>query len=330
MSTSGATLLLVVVSGRFLLPRPREATNDPPQHTEEQPPVRLADEYHGKPDASSLKHEGQSAFVRLATDVHVLGHAWAAGGRAAERVDVALVIPGRVSKAVAVIGERVWTQGVGGLHATSPRPFVSIPLVYERAFGGAEPGEEEVRAYEPRNPVGRGFFRSASQALYQPLPSLEDPRHLIHGIGDRPAPVGFGPIARSWEPRRGFGGTYDQKWIEEHAPNWPADFDLRFFQAAPPDLSLAPHLVGGEAVGLTGFSPDGDIQFVLPRHRVLLKTYFRRHTQRRLMTLDALTIEPDEGTFTLTWRAAVPLPEGMFEHESSVVRLLEPWEESPR
>lgn len=329
MSLTGATLLLVVVSGRFALPRPGIATNDPPQPTEEQPPVRLADEYHGKPDASSLKHEGQSAFVRLATDVHVLGQAWAPRGRATDRVDAALVIPGRVSKTIAVFGERVWTQGVGGLGVTSARPFVSMPLVYERAFGGAEPGEAEGRAYEPRNPVGRGFFLSTLQALYQPLPNLEDPRHLIHHVGDRPAPMGFGPIARSWEPRRGYGGTYDQKWIDEHAPNWPPDFDLRFFQAAPPDLALAPHLVGGEPVGLSGFAPDGDLRFVLPRHRVLLKSYFRKRTLRRLMALDSLSIEPDEGTFTMTWRAALPLPEGMFEHESSIVRLLEPWEDSP-
>ena len=63
---------------------------------------------------------------------------------------------------------------------------------------------------------------------------------------------------------------------------------------------------------------------------MLLKSYFKRRTLRRLMTLDALLIEPEEGTFTMTWRASVPLPEGMFEHESSIVRLLEPWEDSPR
>ncbi len=329
MSLTGMTLLLVVVSGRFVLPRPGASGNDSAHTTDEQPPVRVVDEYYGKPEASSLRYEGQSAFTRLATDVHVLGQAWALKGHATTRVDVALVIPNRVTKQAAVFGERVWSQGVGGLSTTSPRPFVSMPLVYERAFGGAEPGEADVRPYEPRNPVGRGFFRNASQALYQPLPNIEDPRNLIASIGDRPAPVGFGPIARSWEPRRGYAGTYDQQWIDTHAPNWPSDFDLRFFQAAPPDLALSPRLEGGEHVGLTGVCPDGDLQFVLPRHRVLLKSYFKRRTMRRLMTLDALLIEPDEGTFTLTWRAAVVLPDGMFEHEHSIVRLLEPWEDSP-
>jgi hypothetical protein len=319
--------LLVVVSARFELPRPGTSMQTPPKLIE-QKPVRLADEYNGEPDASSLRYEGQSAFDRPATDVLLLGQAWAPGGRAEKRVDVALVIANR-RKTVAVIGERVWSQGVGALVATSPRAFVSMPLVYERAFGGAEPGDGP-RSFEPRNPVGRGFYRNAAQALYQPLPNLEDPRDLITSFSDRPAPMGFGPIARSWQPRLGYGGTYDQAWLEENAPNWPADFDLRFFQAAPPDLAISPHLVGGEPVGLSGVSPDGDIHFVLPMVRLLLKSYFRRRIERKLMRLDCVEIEPDEGVFTMTWRHAMTLPDGMFDHELSVVRALEPWEAPPR
>ncbi len=331
MSASGANLLLVVVSGRFQLPRPGRSHTEPPSPSEEQKPVQLADVYHGEPDASSLRYEGQSAFVRLGTDVHLLGQAWAPGGRATTRVDVALVIPQRVSRTVAVFGERVWSQSLATLSPTAPRPFLSMPLVYERAFGGAEPvtTPDAPRDFEPRNPVGRGFFTRAAQALYQPLPNLEDPRDLIRGPGDRPAPMGFGPVARSWQPRLGYAGTYDQAWIEDLAPNWPPDFDLRFFQAAPPDLVVTPHLQGGEPVGVSGVAPDGDLRFVLPSVRVLLKSYFRKGPVRRRMKLDCVQIEPDLGVFTMTWRAALPLPNGMFDHETSIVRLLEPWEESP-
>jgi hypothetical protein len=48
------------------------------------------------------------------------------------------------------------------------------------------------------------------------------------------------------------------------------------------------------------------------------------------MVIDSLVIEPDEGVFTITWRASFALPKGMFEHQYSVVRLLEPWEDAPR
>lgn len=330
MAPDGTNLLLVVVSGRFNLPPAGRASATPPRPCEEQKPVQLADVHHGPPDASSLRHEGQSAPLRLATDVLLLGRAWAPRGVAAKRVDVGLAVAPHFTKTVAVFGERVFTQGVGAIVPTSPRPFLSMPLVYERAFGGAEPGDRTPRDYEPRNPVGRGFFRAAADALNQPVANIEDPRNLIRSAGDRPVPMGFGPIARSWQPRVGFAGTYDQKWIEELAPNWPPDFDPRFFQAAPPDQQAQGYLRGGERVALTGVAPNGDIQFEVPRERLLLKGYFHGRVERKLMVLDSLLIEPDDGAFTLTWRASFPLPKGMFDHEHSTVRALEPWEDSPR
>jgi hypothetical protein len=330
MAPDGSDLLLVVVSGRFGLPPAGRVASAPPKPSEDQKSVRLVDEYHGEPDASSLRHEGQSAPYRYATDVLLLGQAWAPRGVPAKRVDVGLAVSPGFVKTIAVFGERVYTQGVGVVVPGAPRPFVSMPLVYERAFGGAEPGDGTPRKFEPRNPVGRGFFPASSDALYQPVPNLEDPHDLLRSAGHRPTPMAFGPIARSWQPRVRFAGTYDKRWLEELMPNWPPDFDARFFQAAPLDQQIAGHLKGGERVALTGVSPEGDLSFEIPRLRVLLKGYFRGRVERRLMALDALVIEPDEGVFTVTWRSAFGLPKGMFDHEYSVVRLLEPWEEGPR
>ncbi|MEZ4302573.1 MAG: DUF2169 domain-containing protein [Polyangiaceae bacterium] len=330
MAPDGADLLLVVVSGRFDLPPAGRARPEDLRPSTEQPPVLLHDEYHGPPEASSLRYEGQSAPQRLATDVVLLGHAWAPRGVPDKRVDVTLAVARAFTKSVAVFGERVFTQGVGVIVPSAPRPFVSMPLVYERAFGGAEPGDQAPREFEPKNPVGRGFFRSASQALDQPVPNLEDPRRLLRTATDRPAPAGFGPIARSWQPRVGFGGTYDQRWIEERAPAWPPDFDPRFFNAAPPDQQVRGHLRGGEHVAVGGAHPDGDLHFEVPRDRLLLKGYFRGRVERKLLTLDSLVIEPDERALTVTWRGTFALPRGMTEHERCVVRPLEPWEDAPR
>ncbi|MFO0615812.1 MAG: DUF2169 domain-containing protein [Polyangiaceae bacterium] len=327
-TTDGTEALVMVVSGRFQLPRAGGDAAARIQPSDEQKPVRVADEYEDDPATSSLKYEGQSAVTRPGTDVAIRGQAWTPGGRADKRVDVAIVI-GPIKKTVAVFGERVWTQGAVGLTPTSPKPFVTMPLVWERAFGGADPGDG-VRGYEPRNPVGRGFFSRSSDALYQPLPNLEDPRELISSLGDRPTPACFAPIARSWEPRKSYGGTYDAQWLEEIAPNWPRDFDTRFFQSAPPGLVATPHLRGDEAVGLSGVSPGGDVRFSLPGLRLQLKSYLRSGPVRRLMALDSVLIEPEEGAITLTWRATLALPEGTFEHEFSVVRVLAPWEAGPR
>ncbi len=329
LAPDGTDLLLVVVSGRFQLPPAGRGRPEPPRPAEEQKPVLLHDVYYGEPQASSLRYEGQAVPTRPATDVHLLGHAWAPKGVAVKRVDVAMVIPPFLSKTVAVFGERVFTQSIGTVTTTSPRPFVSIPLVWERAFGGAEPGDQEPRAFEPRNPVGRGFFTSASDALNQPVANLEDPQNLIGTYNDRPTPMGFGPIARNWQPRLGHAGTYDQRWANERAPNWPVDFDSRFFQAAPPDMQVRPHLRGGEQVSMRGVAPDGDLHFELPKDRLLIKNYFRHHAERSLLIIDSLTIEPDDGTFTVTWRGSFPLPRGILEHDYAVIRALEPWEDAP-
>jgi hypothetical protein len=330
MAPDGTDLLLVVVSGRFDLPPAGRPRLGPPKPSAEQKPVLLHDEYNGEPDASSLRREGHSAPLRLATDVTMVGQAWAPKGAATKRVDVALVIPQRVSKTIAVFGERVYTQSIGAVVPTSPRPFTSMPLVWERAFGGAEPGDHQPRDFEPRNPVGRGFFKSAAQALNQPVPNLEDPAHLIQTSADRPTPMGFGPIARSWHPRVRFGGTYDRRWVEELAPAWPPDFDPRFFNSAPLDQQLRPHLQGGEPVAVSGVAPDGDLHFSLPSDRLVCKAYFLHRVERKPLPIDSLAIEPEDGTFTVTWRGNFALPRGMFEHLYTVVRPLEPWEEMPR
>jgi len=330
MSKEGVDLLMVVVSGRFSLPRPGARSEEPCPPTDEQPPVRLADEYRGEPDRSSLRYEGQSAPGRLATDVVLEGHAWAPRATATTRVDVTLTVHQRFQKTVAVIGEREYGMGVGVAAPGAPQAFVKMPLVWERAFGGAEEGDATPRAFEPRNPVGRGFFGSVIRAIGAPAPNLEDPADLVATHLSRPRPMGFGPVARHWQPRLGFAGTYDQRWIEELAPNWPPDFDRRFFQSAPADQQVTPHLEGGEWVGVSGVSPEGPIRFRVPADRIVLKSYFRDGPKRKRMTIDQLLIEPDEGTFTVTWRALFPLSTSMFEHQYSIVRPLEKWEDAPR
>ena len=72
---------------------------------------------------------------------------------------------GDSKKLVAVLGDRVWR----GSNPTPPQPFVSIPLVYERAYGGSYTAGERLFC-EERNPVGVGFLgkRSKSDLAGQP------------------------------------------------------------------------------------------------------------------------------------------------------------------
>jgi len=327
MNKEGEELLVICVAGRFDLPPAGRPSNEFPRPSEEQHPPGMEDVYWGELGASSLRYEGQTAYTRSGTDIYVSGHAWAPRGKPVTDM-LAAVKVGPCQKGLQVFGTRVWYRGALGLKPSAPRPFESMPLRYERSFGGvARATGNEPPTYEPRNPIGVGFYGSAKESLAQPLPNLEDPLHLLSSPTERVQPAGFGPIARSWQPRLGLAGTYDEAWVEHRAPLWPTNFDPRFFNAAAPGLVASPGLKGGEPVILAGLSPDGNFAFPLPRHRLMVKSRFRLRVDRRELALDTVHIEPDARTLTLIWRTAIPAHRELSEHAYSTVRELEPWEE---
>ena len=328
ITKEGSDVLVVCVAGRFQLPPAGKPNDKSPEPCEKQCEPVIEDVYYGEPGKSSLKYEGQIAYTRPGTDIYLVGHAWAPRGRPAQYVLTGLKV-GQCQKQVLVVGDRFWHKKFfWGAKSTDPVPFVSMPLQYERSFGGETPEQTGRRPQqEARNTVGCGFYRNVDQAANQPLPNLEDPKNLIHSIKDHPAPAGFGPIARNWQPRLGYGGTYDQAWIETRAPFWPLDFDIRFFQAASPGLNTGQHLTGGEPVTLQGFSPDGKIVFQLPDVRMQAKSVFNDCVEKQVMVLDAIQFEPDDWAMTLIWRTAISMHSRMHDHLVTIVRELEPWEE---
>ena len=291
----GIDTLYVVVKGTFtLFP---EVAIAPAQV----PPV-LADEYWGEPGESSLKYTSELHVGKSGTDVVLKGSAWASGGRAHEQI-VTLTAAER-KKSVHVFGDRTWS---GAGKPSSPASFESMPLVYERAFGGTvrdanDPGR--VKA-EERNPVGLGFRgpRSQSAMIGQKLPNLEDPAKLLASAGDMAPPACFAFVAPSWMPRRMHGGTYDQSWQKKRAPYLPADFQPRFFNAACPEMIFDRFLVGGELISLVGASRQGPFRFALPRYapRVDVKIAGRNETPPP--RLETVLLEPDDNRLSISWRA---------------------------
>jgi len=182
---------------------------------------------------------------------------------------------------------------------------------------------------EARNPIGRGVYARQRDAVDQALPNLEAPGTWRESWNDRGTPCSFGPIPGSWQPRLAWAGTYDQQWVDERIPLWPDDTDPRFFCAAAPGLSSDRPLRGGEVVLIEGMAPRGDFAFHLPDHRIIAKSIYSDRTVRGAMRLEAVLLEPDEGTVTLFWRRLVPLGHGPRMHLRSIVRLLENWEDRP-
>jgi hypothetical protein len=284
---------------------------------EEQVPVIIADEYLGEPALSSLKIASDYHIGKPGTDVLLVGHAWAPGGQAVTESTVTVTVAER-SKTIRVIGDRVWRNG----RPTDPLPFESMPLVWERAYGGFDNSTDQVLA-EERNPVGVGFkgAREADEFDDQPVPNLEDPRKPLQKLGQIVDPVCFAPIAPSWLPRRSFAGTYDAKWQRKRAPYLPEDFDARFLQCATPELAFDRYLQGGEQVNVDGATPDAPISFTIPAVRLSVEATVAGASQTPTVNLETLLIEPDLNRASFTWRAAIPADRKVLKVETVVVSL---------
>jgi hypothetical protein len=114
----------------------------------------LTDVYFGEPETSSLKYTSELHIGKPGCDVVLIGQAWAPEGRPAAEQYVVVSLAGR-RKMVRVIGDRVWQRGG---RPSRPEPFQSMPLVYERAFGGMHKVSDNAPVLvEDRNPVGVGF-----------------------------------------------------------------------------------------------------------------------------------------------------------------------------
>ncbi len=191
------------------------------------------------------------AMPKTKGEVLLAGHAYAPEGEPTRQLKVRLQM-GEVDKTLTVLGDHHWSLGVlPSLRTSRPQPFVSMPLNYQRAYGG-----ERFK----KNPQGCGdintwrqLFSGANQG---PLPNVCYP-------GENPAPgrrprqpAGFGPIAPDWAQRRPLAGRYNQKWLKTEAPGYPSTLDPRFFNMAPADQQLTGFIKGGETYTLENLHPE--------------------------------------------------------------------------
>ena len=179
-----------------------------------------ADVHYGDPGTTSIKYECEFAPFKPRTDVLVNGHAYAPEGKPVKEMLVSLEI-GRTKKEVRVVGDRRWERGLFGLKASSPMPFVKMPLVYERAFGGSDHTHQDPKNRERNCEIRwesafiRIRIRKPSKARrFQILKILATLRKLVRYA----APMGFGHLGRGWQPRIKLAGTYDDQWLKDRFP----------------------------------------------------------------------------------------------------------------
>ena len=129
------------------------------------------------------------------TDVVFVGQAHTPGHRRQTEIMAQLEV-GPLRKSIAVIGEREWVGSLLGSVMSSPVPFTTMPIVYERAFGGRPPSQWDRTApkLDERNPVGTGYCATRRDVAGMRLPNLEDPGQRIRTWRQQPPIAGLGAI----------------------------------------------------------------------------------------------------------------------------------------
>ena len=312
LEPSGRELLVVVIKGTFVLPKPGEQV----RLHDEQLPLIMADTFTGEPGFSAPVHEIDFAPRKHACDVLLVGSAYAPEGMQVTRLRAGLRV-GPMEKTFDVVGNRVWHAGLTGISASAPQPFTKMPISYDVAFGGTDRNSEdesEHDAYLP-NPVGRGWHKHLKNAWVdgKPLPNTEELGKVVGFPSDKYKPIALGPLGRGWPQRARYAGTYDQQWLDDVFPFLPRDFEERFFQTAPADQQM-PLPRGPVDVVLGNFTPEGVRRFALPHFEAPVHVFPRKgECEDHVATLDTVVFEPDSERFTMTWRMSRPLRDDIFE-----------------
>ncbi len=318
LEPSGRELLVVVIKGTFVLPKPGE----PVRLHDVQQPLILADTFTGEPGFSAPVYEVDYAPRKQTCDVLLVGSAQAPEGRQVTRLRAGLRV-GPMEKVFDVVGDRVWHAGLTGISTSAPLPFTTMPISYDVAFGGADRNSDDEADHDAysANPVGRGWHKHLKNAWVdrQPLPNTEELGKAVTSPSDEHRPMSLGPLGRGWPQRARYAGTYDQQWQDDVFPFLPRDFDERYYQAGPEDQQM-PLPKGPIDVLLSGFTADGMRQFMLPYLELPVQVSPKRSEREAFVArLDTIAFEPDLERFTMTWRVARPLQKGLHEIAQVVV-----------
>ncbi len=292
----GGELILAVVKASFVIDERGE-----PTLADEQVEVRLAAEPAGDPKRGVTRWDADLVPVKPRVDL-LLGEAvaYAPRGRAAEQFFVELQVGEDLSKSLLISGDRFWD----GEAPSRPQAIETMPIVWERAFGGTRSRER----VDERNPVGVGFAgaRSADPDNLSALPNVEAPDAVLTRPGGDAAPAGFGTVGRAWLPRRLLAGTFDEGWKRRRWPLAPRDFSPGFYQSAPADQQLARY-PGGAPVRLVNLTPEGEWQVRLPTLDVPVHLLYADRRAQLELCVDTVEIEPEATPrrVVLTGRVAI-------------------------
>lgn len=297
----GNAVALVVVKATFdILPDGRVVPSDEPS------PLRPGDEMWSPKDPnSSIRLPGDLGLDKRGADVVIVGEAVSA--KPVKVVDVVVKV-GQHSAPLRVHGERVFCRGLSSVVVGPAAAFERMPIVYERAYGGAS---DDFTMVEERNPSGVGFDKKKSDLLDRPAPQIEHPARPHESASDRHPPVGYGAIMTHWLPRRAYAGTYDEAWTRERMPLLPADFDPRFNNVAHPSLVFDAPLAAGTPVAILGMTLGAPLSFAVPTLPVVVRGRYDVSGKVALpIEIDTLVVQPSLGRLEIAGRRVLAVGRG--------------------
>jgi len=274
-----------------------------------------------------------------AFEVMMLGKAYAPDGQAITEMQVALSVGG-VRCEMDVIGERVW-QGEGeSAKISPPEAFVTMPLTWERAFGGTHQvlidREASLDVSYPMNSDGKGFdhITQAHQLgesfqcpdgypqfdPVRPLPNLELPSQRVDSWSTTPLPTCWAPVPLSsgliMERFKRSCESRGEKYVVLGAPE--------MLHRAHPDWVIEPPAAGAE-IRLEGLTRQGLLVFRLPEIRVVVDFQSGDRLQEVELVPRSLMLLPEEKCFYLTFRATANFESLENEQRVARVRLVKGW-----
>lgn len=321
---SGREYLVVIAKSTWQIPasgqRPRPL---PPQA------ISMADVFIGDPENSAMIYGSDIVRFKPRCDVLFNATAYAQDNQPVRELTAVWQV-GSLRKGVRVHGARQWRMRLGIATLTEAAYFVDMPLHFGVAFGGTRTykkgwGENAQMLFEAKleNPIGLGWFgsradESADGYAAPHLEALDDPVRKPNG---KQKPIAFSAIARHWQPRPKYAGTYDQQWQRDVFPFLPEDFDEQFNQCAPTDQQMA-YPSGGEQVILRNMMIGRpDVRFKLPRiDNVTVRILRRDYSSEQLLAVpDTLYFEPDHLRFSVVWRVSTLVQRSVDEFKTLAV-----------
>jgi hypothetical protein len=333
LDVTGREHLVLVAKATWSIPAPGGRPHPlPPQ------PLEPSDVFIGEPGQSAMLYGSDFARFKPRCDVLFNACAHAPNGQPVREMQVGWQV-GPLIKGLNVVGPRVWEKQIVGIKLSKPKRFTRMPLHFGLAFGGTRYYERGQGAHKQpfadtllTNPNGIGWFGPHTRGEIDgaPVANLEDLKNPIRKPNGNHPPIAFSAIARHWDPRKNYAGTYDEAWLKNVFPFLPEDFDERFHMCAPEDQQMA-YPKGGERVTLRYMMASrDDVRFSLPlldavKFRVLRTDYTN---EMPTPVVDTLYFEPDEERFSAVWRASVPIKRRLQEFDTIAIGPVDPdwWE----